>query len=258
MAQDNDSTLIALWQKRDQLDEAQWAQLYHLMTQVIKGGRYPQLASLPDSIEDYIQEFIYYKAFETARREEMGGGQLYYENALRTYFRRFLIDLLRKANRENTVPLPPEDSNQDVPLEDDNQDVPLEDSNQDVPLEDDTQEATKELWQKEVAKSAKDFLQDSENWVRLYLGLHTCAEPRLALSKLAARYQIASYHYKARQLGITRHKNDSLQDYEKTLLGAWLKSLGLSLQQDKAATIENAFKILCDEALSIIETELSD
>jgi len=233
MPQDNNSILIALWQKRDQLDEAQWRQLYHLITQVIKRGHYPQIASLPNSIDDYIQAFIIRKAFETAQGETMRGGQLYFDNALITYFRNFLIDLLRIAQRENTEPL------------DDNE-------------EDTNENASQLLWQREVAKSAKDFLQNSEHWVRLYLALHTCAEPRLALSKLAARYQIPSYHYKARKLGITRHKNDSLQAHEKTLLGAWLKSLGLSLQQDKAATIENAFKILCDEALSIIETELTD
>ncbi|KHD09285.1 hypothetical protein PN36_34120 [Candidatus Thiomargarita nelsonii] len=175
MAQDNDLTLIALWQKRDQLDEAnQWTQLYHLITQVIKRGRYPQLASLPDSIDDYIQAFIVRKVFETAQGETMGGGQLYFANALITYFRNFLIDLLRMAERKNTEPL------------DDNQ-------------EDTNENASQFAWQKEVAKSAQDFLQNSEHWVRLYLALHTCSEgrQRLPLSKLATRYQIASHHYKA-------------------------------------------------------------
>jgi hypothetical protein len=233
MTANNDFTLIELWQKRDELDEPQWELLYRLISQVIKRGFYPQLASLPNSIDDYIAEFISYKVFETAKTERMGGGQLYFANALITYFTRFLISLLRKQKINPTEPI---NENQAAT------------ENKDSEL----------LWQKEiVTKSAKEFLQNSESWVRLYLALHTCAntEQKLPLSKLAARYQIPSYHYKARQLGITRHTNDSLQDYDKTLLGSWLKLLGLSLQQDKQ-DLEFIFKILCDEALSIIESEL--
>jgi hypothetical protein len=63
-----------------------------------------------------------------------------------------------------------------------------------------------------------------------YLQFHTCADEQDSepVSAIAQRLAIgSSYHYKAKQLGITR-KSDTYKGYEKTKIGRWLLAAGAS------------------------------
>ncbi len=111
-------------------------------------------------------------------------------------------------------------------------------------------EATGLAWG-EVAASARAFLDRLPDWARLYLRANTCPDRGEVqpLVRLAQAHQIASHHYKARQLGVTRKKGEFERGHERTLLGEWLASLGLAPQRENVGLIETAFTILCREAL---------
>jgi hypothetical protein len=231
-------TLPELWQYRSKLSEKEWAQLYQLVYIVLKRCRCPELKSLPLDITDYIDEFFCDKVFLPTNTQTFEDKELFSEHALIVFFRNYLRDLLDDAYIKKKLPLEDESDNKEG----------------DTPAPDELmllQEAGLTLDQ--VSKSASKFLSNSEEWVRLYLGLHTCPdkENKIALSNLAKIYQIPAHHARARQLGITRKKGEFEQGYEKTLIGKWLLSLGILLKLENQEVIEVAFKILCWQALSI-------
>jgi hypothetical protein len=243
MTKEEPTKLAELWQKRDTLNKAEWTQLYQLVRRVLKQGGYSELKSLPLSIENYIDEFFRDKVFMPTTRENFENNALHYDNALKTFFRRYLIDRIEESKNnggddEGDEKLSPIDIKPAPPIEDDIQ--LLKESG---------------LTPKQVKDSAHQFLQHSEEWVRLYLALHTCPDKdeQLALNQLAKNYQIPSYHHRARIVGITRKKGEFETGYEKTLLGQWLISLGLTITSENQEVIEVAFKILCWEALSLVE-----
>jgi hypothetical protein len=107
-----------------------------------------------------------------------------------------------------------------------------------------------------VAESAARWLEMSEESVRLYLALSNCpdAEQSEPLVKLAKRKGIKSYAYKAEKLGFNWGKscNDGFGD---TLLGAWIRSLGIEIVPENSLLVLGALKILCFEALTWAEQQ---
>jgi len=252
MTKEEPTKLAELWQKRDKLNKAEWTQLYQLVRRVLKQGSYPELKSLPLSIENYIDEFFRDKVFMPTTRENFENKALHYDKALMTFFRRYLIDKIEKIK-----PKYPEISIEGKNNGDEGNEKLSPVDIIPAPLVKDYTCLLKEsgLTPKQVKDSAHQFLQHSEEWVRLYLALHTCPDKdkQLPLSQLDKIYQIPSYHHRAGIVGITRKKGEFETGYEKTLLGQWLISLGLTIRSENQEVIEVAFKILCWEALSLVE-----
>jgi hypothetical protein len=102
-----------------------------------------------------------------------------------------------------------------------------------------------------VRERAAEFVTEAEDWVVIYLALHFCGgRDRLPLSKIHQQFQIPSYHYKARELGIAppRGGYEELEAFGKTMLGRWLQDCGVALDPDRIETIRQAFDLLCLEA----------
>lgn len=195
--------------------------------------------------------------------ENFENNALHYDNALKTFFRRYLIDRIEEITRREKYEIPMESENNEGDDED-NEKLSLVDIKPAPPTEDDIQL----LWEyrltpQDVKDSAKKFIENTEKWVRLYLALHTCPDKdmQLPLGILAKIYHIPSYHHRARNLGITRKKGEFGTGYEKTLLGQWLISLEQSLIIENQEVNENqavigvAFKYFCWEALSLVEQD---
>ena len=256
MTKEEPTKLAELWQKRDTLNKAEWTQLYQLVRRVLKQSGYLELESLPLSIENYIDEFFRDKVFMPTTKENFENNALHHGNALKTFFQRYLRDRIEEIKRREKYEIPMRSENNEGDDEDDEK-LSFVDIKPAPPTEDDIQL----LWEynrltpQDVKDSAKKFLEKTEKWVRLYLALHTCPDRdmQLPLGILAKNYQIPSYHHRARNLGITRKKGEFETGYEKTLLGQWLISLGLTLRSENKEIIEVAFKILCWEALSLVE-----
>lgn len=231
--------LRQLWGNRAQLSQAQWGELYD---HVVFGLRYmcntPQLLSLGDTREEYIQQFFMVKVYEGDYANPAVPAHF---GALCHWFRNFLLDILKSAQhaRENPLNDCDDDETQQVA-----EDMSLRDQMEQVLFESGLDEAS-------VRKSASEFLASLEKADHLYLACHHCPDGKAeALSSLAQRMRIASYHDRALKLGITRKKGEFEKGYEKTHIGKWLtQSLGFQCTRDFIQEIFAGLKILCDESL---------
>ena len=239
-AHPDDEALRDLWSRRTMLSQAEWEKLYKIIFNALRRHASPELFALPESRDDYIQHFFTDKVFPLDHSDCAHIG------ALRCYFQRYLIDQIRRQKTRAEIPLDdtaPMSSHHDDEAANDEaaHDAvlsPAFDGAPDYPG---------------IAASARAWLAASEAWARLYLALSYCpdAERSEPLRDLAARYNIASYAYKASRLGFNWKKG--IDDYKNTLIGAWLVSLGFSISPDEMDAIHDALKILCFEALTWAE-----
>lgn len=231
---DSDSRLVQLWGSRDQLSEVEWTELYNLVFAILKRSNPNILRSLPESKEQYIQEFFLIKVFEPAKHNSSSPRG---RNELCTYFNNFLIDVYRGASLRTT------DSVEDYDE--------IERTCENV--RDEADVADSEFFdygisREDVHLRAKHFLEKLDETGRCYLALNTCADESEPLYKMARRLNIQSQHSRAQKLGITRKKGEFGNGYEATQIGDWLTNkLGLELA-DKSALLA-ALKILCIESL---------
>lgn len=229
-----DNRLAQLWQRRDGLNEAEWDELYRLVCVILKRSFPSILRSLPESKEHYIQDFFLLKVFEPARRQSASP---HGPNELCSYFNNYLIDVYRSADLRITD------------LVGDHEEIERNCEKARAPAE----SLDKEFFEynmdyAEVHRRARRFLGDLDEIARLYLALHACSDAPEPLYKLAEHYRIPSYHYRARQLGITRKKGEFGEGYETTQIGRWL-TMELGLDVAPSPAVLAALKILCLESL---------
>ena len=229
-----DHRLVQLWERRDDLTEAEWEELYKLIFGILKRCNPSILRSLPEAKEHYIQDFFLLKVFEPAKRNSASP---HGANELCSYFNHFLIDVYRGAGLRTT----------DFVEDYDEVERTCEDA-RDYAMPVDGEFFDNGFSHQDVHQRARHFLDQLDEIGRVYLALHACADAPEPLYKLAERLRIPSYHYRALQLGITRKKGEFGDDYEATQIGHWLgKELGLELTANPA--VLTALKILCLESL---------
>ncbi|MDM8561065.1 hypothetical protein [Candidatus Parabeggiatoa sp. HSG14] len=243
-----ETRLQELWRKEPRNNE-EWDELYRLIVSTIKHGKKCSVLNiLPESIDTHIQNYIVDIALK-----RIGHSKLYHDAALKIFFCNYLKDILKKSDTQpwiNVQYLGQENVEGDEILS------PLKKVTPDQSVLSLLQEVRLSIEQ--VKKSAQQFFQKNEEWVYLYLAYNACLEKgepllKLSLVELSKFYQIPNYHRKARQLGITRKKDQFEEGYEKTLLGAWFVSLGLFPKKENITEIEIALKILCNEALLLVD-----
>ncbi|MEI6414903.1 MAG: hypothetical protein WCP34_11690 [Pseudomonadota bacterium] len=243
---DLDSRLNDLWHRRARLTDREWNELHTLIGQILNGYHPPILQSLADDKTGYINEFFARKVFESTSRATE---QSIHAGAIRVFFKNFLHDCLDSQNRnilsgaESLHPVEDDDGRLHRPPE------PQGDAN--IVLD---MLAEHGLNAVRVREAAVCWLDAQESWVPLYLGLHHCpdADASLPLVHLAERHAIASYHHKARKLGLTRRKDAHDQAwFQKTLLGKWIEEdLGLTIEADNRLAIQVVLALLCEIALA--------
>ena len=103
-----------------------------------------------------------------------------------------------------------------------------------------------------LLQSALSFFRSLTEIDQLYLALHACDADGEPLYKLADRFSIASYHYKAGQLGITRKKGELHEGYEHTKIGSWLaNTLRIRIVPENIDLVLDAFQALCTAAFLV-------
>lgn len=239
--QQRESALCQLWSNRAQLTQAQWAELYdHVVFGLSHMCRAPQLQSLGDTREEHIQQFFLVKAYEG---DYSAGWVPYHFGALCDRFQQYLLDILKSPQHTRVSSL--DDCGDDDEPNQLAQDMAVLDQSEQLLFESGLSETT-------VRTSASDFLASLEKPDQIYLACHQCADQEESepISKLAKRMQIASSHYRALKLGITRKKGEFEIGYEETSIGTWLtRHLGLQCTREYVQEILVALKILCDESL---------
>jgi hypothetical protein len=243
---DDHARILDYWvRRRGGLSEREWSDFFLLVTHLLMRTRLGPEYSDPALRRDLIQTFFSEKIFANARTSEAGA--LENVHALHGYLKNFARDI---ARREDAY----------VPLADDqglgghgdgsecnagsgvDQDLGLGQRLREVGID-----------PGEAAASADDFVASLDALDFTYLSEHACADEdaREPVSSIAARLRASSYHYRAKQLGITRSKGETFAGYEQTKIGRWMRSLGAELVTGWQVEIGILLIVLCERVLSM-------
>ena len=239
---DWDAPLQALWQRRDDLNEQDWERLYQLTFHILRAYPFKEHQGLTLLLDDCITDFFVQKVYEPTVREGYAATTPVHANALREYFRRFLIDLQR-AQVDH------------APLDDEHtaQQIATRSWRAFLEAEPDTGDLEESFVSERYQTAARAFLEQQEPWVGLYLRYHLCAHYAGEDPAPLVRFKdsIPSYYQKAEKLGLKPRADRDHHDFPRqTLLGRWLRSLDLTpAADDDRDRIRLALKILCQQSL---------
>lgn len=229
---DQFSRIKQLWASRDALGQAEWAELYQRIVAELQGYRPKEAGSLPDTLDDLRHAYFVERVY-TAR----GANGPEHAGALRLYFRRFLLDLLRQQR--------PETDNLD-----DGCDLV-------APADDDATLRRYGTTPGHVRAGAAAFLHSLSPDMQALL--RHCGCGGLPVRELAQ--QIASAHYHCGKLGLVHRQAGKsrtagefvLPAHRRTLLGRWVTAtlqLEDALSQDDVDAAQIVLDILCAVALT--------
>lgn len=238
---EEDARLQALWQRRDDLNESEWAQLHQQVHRLLTAYSFKEYQGLNTSLDDCIHDFFIRKVFEPAFREGYAVDTPIHGGALRCYFQRFLLDLHRADHQNSHVTIDEAESQVAEIAFRQFLDTP----------ESEAAESLNAATLNRIAGAAREFLESQEPWVRLYLRHCLCAHSPIPL--LRFKDHLPAYHYKAQKLGLAPPAHG---DYRRTLLGRWLRSLNLPGIFDDRDVTQAALKVLCQQALLWVKDEL--
>lgn len=263
-----------LWENRQTLNNEQWGRLYQIVCNTLKHIKFYDFEGFTTQ-EDLIQDFFTKKVY----RPDLNS-KCYHTGALISFFKNFLKDELPKKIRydekfrsydviiESGEKNTDEDSSEDENLDgetlnnDENiLDVTENSENENTELdtidyvEDFTGDA--KLFIENVKNSAKQWLGKQDFWVKLFLANNSEYNENIeALSNLAKKYKISSYHYKAEKLGLIWKSSNNYKEYEKnTMIGQWISTLDIEISEENMEIISKILKILCLTALSLVDEE---
>lgn len=219
-----DIRLAELWSlvAANPADAVHAKELYLLVRRILREWSHFGIADASER-EALINDFFVRKILEPASKGKRQ--QCFHSGALKTWFSRHLVSEWRKFDSRKLAPTI--DHEQDGP-----DDYFVEISAQNRFEEEDMADSAEaliaeaHLTETEIRTSAETLLDAIETWAHLYLAEHLCPpeEEQRPVSQIALSYRIPSYHARARRLGITRKKDDTPDDYAKSILGQWLSS----------------------------------
>ena len=240
-----EARILDYWIRRKfGLSETEWTDFYSLVMPVLLRTKLSPEYVDSTARNNLATIFFSEKIFLNASTSD--AGPLENIHVLHGYLKNFARDLQRK--QEHYTTLPEHDLAEDEALVDPKE--PEEKTFQTIVQG--LADAGIEVG--EAAHSADQFLGTLERGERAYLRYHTCSEEenREPISSIAKRWELgSSYHYKARQLGITRSKGETYVGYEKTAIGGWLKKVGAQLTPDWREEIAMLLLLLCQRALAM-------
>jgi hypothetical protein len=240
-----DGTLAELWQRRTCLTRDEMAAMYTIVCGALKAYHPFELRALGEDKEELISQFIYFKVFRLEAAHNLPETFPLHSapsngHAVCAYFRRYLIDCLRRAGHQRNVSF----DDGDVMLEVDRQAAVQSDPFDSVLIQYGLDEAT-------VRDSAARFIAGLDETDRLLLAgsLGSLSNEQGGLAGIAGRYGIASYHYRARKLGITVKKGSFPIDFAATSIGQWIEgALGIDIDLENRLAILRALGILSEQS----------
>ncbi len=243
---DDHARILDYWvRRRKGLSEAEWIDFYGLVTRLLMrtrlGPEYGDQALRLDLIQTFFNEKILCNALTSVT------GPLENVHVLHGYLKNFARDIARREDAY--VPLT---DRQD--LGDHGDGGECDDGSgveQDVSRGQCLREAG--IDPGEAVASAENFIRGLDDLEFAYLSENTCADKdeREPVSSIAARLRASSYHYRAKQLGVTRSKGETFAGYEQTKIGRWMRSLGAVLAPDWQVEIGILLIVLCERVLSM-------
>ncbi len=282
--------VLELWANRQGLTGDEWKELCELIFDFLNSLYFSEYHTLrrcyseleyPAELRRHlIWDFIADKVFLPTAGERSQEGTLDHMGALAwTFYKRYLLQQIRRCKRYMPLFVDPEDPDADVGAPEPGEagdrpdhipepptgtpSGPDEDGGATLPDDEDAER---------IRRAAIGFLEQAEDWVILYLGSHYCraGEDQPSLVSLARRYGIRNYAIKAKRLGITRPHGGYTREapWSDTMLGQWMQSLGIEVERIAAPQhsrtrrdsepIARAMKILCCEALKKVKQDSRD
>lgn len=234
--------LSTLWSRRGKLTQTEWEHLYTLVMEALHSAPPAEENSplLNSETRDALrQSFFVDKVLLPATGARHKLNPTLTPGAINVFYRRYLIDQIRAMKRRQETPI------EDTPH--------AQDGYPDDNCSCQPQCSGYETDNSALEESARYFLQQAEDWVILYLALNFChGRERLPLSQIQQQFQIPSYHYKAKELGITSPQDGFafIANFADTRLGRWLLENDIALQQENISQIRHALDILCRESFA--------
>ena len=240
-----ETALPELWQRRARLSRDEMASIYSIVRHALTAYHPLELQALGEDKEELISQFIYLKVFRLEAAHTAAATFPLHSapsnrHAVCAYFRRYLIDCLRSASHQRNVAL--DDST--VTYEIDQQAASHPDPIASVFMQYGLTEAY-------VRESARGFIAALDEPDRLVLAgtLGWLSNEKGGLSQVAARYRIASYHYRASKLGVTLKKGAIPADFARTAIGQWIEHmLGIDIAAENRIAILAALGILSEQS----------
>lgn len=237
--------LPELWQRRARLSHDEMASMYSLVQQALTAYHPLELQALGEDREELISQFIYFKVFRLEAAHSSATTFPLHSapsnrHAVCAYFRRYLIDCLRSASHQRNVSLDDDDFAYDI----DQQTAMHPDPIGSVFMQYGLNEAF-------VRESARAFIAGLDESDRLVLAgtLGWLSDEKGGLSEVAARYRIASYHYRAGKLGVILKKCALPADFARTAIGQWVEHmLGIDITLENRLAILAALGILSEQS----------
>jgi len=240
------SELAGLWARRDQLDDAEWSRLYELVMEVLTASPPSEEKGAVLSREGaraWRDSFFVDKVLMPATRGNAAMSRELTRGGLGVFYRNYLRDQLRKVDRRR-----------EIQGFEGAEDTLKDEASADAQEAGDTFRGeschlrSDKFGDDGLQASARDFVADADDWVVIYLALHFCGgRDRLPLSKIHQQFQIPSYHYKARSLGIAPPRGgfEAYSEFSETMIGQWLTQNAIEIDPENTDSILSAFDRLC-------------
>lgn len=230
--------LVELWSRRSNLAGKDLERLCLLVMQVLQRCNAPELQALRegedlrDTRERYIHDFLLAKVLDTERYSDQG--RLDSAGVLVSWFRKLLLNAI--ASKQDSILR--DSCDLDESRQDDSPNETLSHTSPECVLAANPH-STAHRW----LEHARQFANGLESRYQILL-LSYCADE--AVFTVAKRYNIASAAHHAGKLGITKKHGDAPPDFEKTLIGSWIKNV-LRIPFDRLHIHEvlEVFEALC-------------
>lgn len=239
--------IVEYWNRRSMLNEAEWEHFVRLLVALLmRTSGLPEAFAAHAQRKDAVMLFISDKVFLNAHTSR--AGSLANAFALHGFFKRFCIDLLGRG-KTDVVSIDADDAPQldDTSGKDEEPGKAADELAGCFPLS--SRQVLEEagIDVDQAFDSARNFLRSLDEGDRVCLAYNTCEqdEDQVALNRLAERFSIRSYHYRAKQLGITGSKDGFYDGYESSRIGRWLTSLGARIAKDWVEELALLLAILC-------------
>ncbi|WP_175942826.1 hypothetical protein [Caballeronia sp. BCC1704] len=237
-------TLADLWHRRATLSDTEIGYIYRMVLTTLQSYYPPELRGLHEDKEELISQFFFSRVLrlDAEQRPSHASPESAPStaHALCAYFRRFLIDCLRSASLQRNLSLEIDGVQAEV------------DSRAHAP--DDPVHATLAefgLSEERVRAFARVFIASCDGPDRLLLAgsLGASSESKGGLKGLADRYDVPSYHYRARKLGVTMKKDATPACFAATKIGRWIhQTLGIEITPENRDAILIVLNLLGLEA----------
>lgn len=251
MTRDLEPEFRDLWRRRASLTREEWGRLYEISRAVLVNLWFPSIGNrLPRSDkEDYFHGCWEHKIFRLDAPESSEYGFA----GLKTIYLNYLKDEAGKECRGR--------GGNEIHIEDIlGEDANFDDLNSEAMVQGST--IPLDLWiqydldRSAVAASAQAWLVEQEPWVLIMLSRAVAPdnEDHVPLYLLRRDAGIPNYHNRAKKLGISWDYGQALatgNSYESTLIGQWLVSLGVRIQDENTEILHEALKILLHVSLGL-------